>query len=227
MNGRILEICCDSVESAWAAANGGADRIELCSDLAADGLTPSCEVLENAGDLPVFVLVRCRPGDFVYSEAEIKKLCEDIEMMLDNGADGVVCGALLDNGEIDLEATRRFIDAAEGAPFTFHKAFDSCPDQECGMHQLAGLGVDRVLTSGGQRYALDAGERLARLAQIGGETTRVLCAGGVRSDNLRELVNIPGVTEFHSAARAAVEEPVSAREVRKMRKILDGAEPEW
>ena len=88
------------------------------------------------------------------------------------------------------------------------------------MEQLVALGVTRVLTSGGQRYAVDAVDRLARLAQIGGETTRVLCAGGVRSSNLRELATIPGVMEFHSAARASVDQPVSADEVRKMRGVL-------
>ena len=88
------------------------------------------------------------------------------------------------------------------------------------MEQLVTLGVDRVLTSGGQRYAVDAADRLAKLAQIGGETTRVLCAGGVRSNNLPELAAIPGVMEFHSAARASVDQPVSADEVRKMRDIL-------
>jgi copper homeostasis protein len=217
---RLLEICCDSLESARAAAEGGADRIELCVDLAADGLTPSRELLADAGELPVFVLVRCRPGDFVYTDAEVRAMCADIEAMREAGAAGIVCGALRGSGEIDLNATHRLIAAAEGLPFTFHKAFDLCPDQERSMERLAGLGVERVLTSGGERYAVDAMERLAKLATIGGGTTAVLCGGGVRATGLRELVKIPGVTEFHSAARASVGEPVDVGEVRAMRAIL-------
>ena len=175
MSDRLLEICCDSLESARAAAEGGADRIELCVDLAADGLTPSRELLADAGELPVFVLVHCRPGDFVYTDAEVRAMCADIEAMREAGAAGIVCGALRGSGEIDLNATHRLIAAAEGLPFTFHKAFDLCPDQERSMERLAGL---------------------------------------------RELVKIPGVTEFHSAARASVGEPVDVGEVRAMRAIL-------
>ena len=184
-------------------------------------MTPSRELLENTQDLPVFVLIRERPGNFVFTEAEIRSMCEDIEIACEAGVAGIVCGALLANGEIDQGATRRFLEAAQGVPFTFHKGFDACGDLERGMEVLVNLGVDRVLTSGGERLAVDAIDRLAALARIGGEATRVLCGGGVRSDNLPGLVEIPGVSEFHSAARADVTEPVSTREVRAMREVLD------
>ena len=224
MSDRALEICCDSLGSARAAADGGADRIELCADLAADGVTPEVDDLRAAVEVvPTFVLVRCRPGDFTFTGTEIDTMCDDIRRMCEAGAAGIVSGALLESGEIDVEATRRLLGAARGTPFTFHKAFDLCPDQESAMRQLVGLGIDRVLTSGGQRYAVDAIDRLARLAEIGGGTTRVLCGGGVRAENLARLVEVPAVDEFHSAARPSVDRPVSLGDVRAMRRILDGA----
>ena len=137
-----------------------------------------------------------------------------------SGADGIVCGALTGAGEVDQVATRRFLDLADGLPFTFHRGFDSCVDLERSMHVLVELGVDRVLTSAGGSRAIDSMDRLARLAAIGGDTTKVLCGGGVRSTNLAELANIPGIEEFHSAARSSVVEPVSAAEVRAMRQLL-------
>ncbi len=137
------------------------------------------------------------------------------------GRTGSSLGRWTSEGGIDLAATGRMVGAAGGLPFTFHKAFDACADLERGMAELVGLGVRRVLTSGGGRRAVDSMPRLARLAQLGGNVTRVLCAGGVRSASLSELLQIPGVTEFHSAARASVAEPVDAAEVRALRAGLD------
>jgi len=221
---RQLEICCDSLESAQVAADAGADRIELCVDLHLDGLTPPLAILQGVKarvSIPVFVLVRSRPGGFVFSETELKAMGDEIVSLRQGGADGIVCGALDPEGGIDLSATERMIEAAGGLPFTFHKAFDACADLERGMAQLVELGVRRVLTSGGGRRAVESVPILTRLAELGGEATRVLCAGGVRSASLAELVQIPGVTEFHSAARASVAEPVDAAEVRALRAGLD------
>lgn len=221
---RLLEICCDSVESALAAAGAGADRIELCVELQEDGLTPPEAMLravKAAVPIPVFVLVRCRPGGFIFSAGEQRVMARQIESALRCGADGIVCGALSSDGGIDLGATRGMLAAAGGLPFTFHRAFDACADLERGMAELIELGVDRVLTSGGGRRAVDSMPQLARLARLGGAATRVLCGGGVRSSNLSGLIEIPGVLEFHSAARASVVEPVDACEVRALRDGLD------
>jgi copper homeostasis protein len=214
------------VESALAAAGAGADRIELCVALHEDGLTPPevmLRAVKAAVPIPIFVLVRCRPGGFVFSAGEQRVMLVQIELMRRCGADGIVCGALTSSGGIDLEATRGMVAAAGGLPFTFHKAFDACADLERGMAELVGLGVDRVLTSGGGRRAEDSMPRLARLAELGGNVTRVLCGGGVRSANISELMKIPGVLEFHSAARTSVEEPVDASEVRALRDKVDMA----
>jgi copper homeostasis protein len=223
VSGRLLEICCDSLESVEAAAAGGADRIELCVDLSADGLTPPVGLLQAAKAavaIPVFVLVRCRPGDFIFSDRDVQAMVAEIQVARGGGADGIVCGALCAGGVIDVPATQCFMAAAEGLPFTFHKAFDACEDLEAAMADLVALGVDRVLTSAGERRAVDALERLARLAVIGGEDTRVLCGGGVRAENLAELVRVPGLREFHSAARPSVAEPVDRAEVAAMVTVL-------
>ncbi|MGI9243985.1 MAG: copper homeostasis protein CutC, partial [Verrucomicrobiales bacterium] len=143
MEHRQLEICCDSFESAQTAAAAGADRIELCVDLPVDGLTPPTELLREvkAGvGIPVFVLVRCRPGGFVFTDAELGTMLDEISALRDCGADGIVSGALRDDDSIDTAAAEQLVEAAGGLPFTFHKAFDACVDRKQGMEVLVELG---------------------------------------------------------------------------------------
>ena len=146
-----FEVCANSVASCLAAQEGGAHRVELCAGIPEGGTTPSYGEITMARRLlhiRLHVIIRPRGGDFLYSPIEVETMLEDIRMARRAGADGLVFGCLRENGDIDIETTRRLIDAAEGTPVTFHRAFDHCRDPYRALDELASLGVTRILTSG-------------------------------------------------------------------------------
>eukprot|EP00123_Amoebidium_parasiticum_P021030 comp6035_c0_seq1/m.1879 comp6035_c0_seq1/g.1879 ORF comp6035_c0_seq1/g.1879 comp6035_c0_seq1/m.1879 type:complete len:267 (-) comp6035_c0_seq1:104-904(-) len=190
-----LEVCIDSVASAIAAEEGGADRVELCSALSEGGLTPSIGLLKTVKKrtqkVKVFPIIRPRAGDFLYSEDEFQVMLSDIQELKSAGADGVVVGVLLADGTVDEERTRRLIEAARPLPVTFHRAFDMTRDLQEAFSTLLSLGIDRVLTSGACRSALDnlpLLHDLAKMAHQSNAPTRLMVCGGVRSHNAAEML---------------------------------------
>ena len=196
----IVEACVDSVESALAAERGGANRLELCDALFDGGTTPSAGMIEACKEhvsIPVFVIVRPRGGGFVYSESELDVMRRDIIAARELGADGVVIGALRPDGSVHEEHTRTLVAAAGETPVTFHRAFDFTPDLGRALEALITCGVARVLSSGGAPTARDGAERLATLVRQAGDRIVVMAGGGVREDNVREIVVASGVREVH------------------------------
>lgn len=204
----LLEVCVDSAETLRRAESGGAQRIELCARLDLGGLSPDGELLSLARrtcPLPLHVMVRPRAGDFVYENAELARMRNEIEDLVRFGVAGVVFGALRRDRSIDVEATRELVRVARPLSVTFHRAFDDTPDPSVALEQLIDLGVQRVLTTGGAVDAHTGRFALARLvAQARGRIV-VLAGGGVRAHNWRELVRDSGVTEIHSSTVFAVE----------------------
>ncbi len=195
-----VEACVDSIESALAAEAGGADRLELCDNLAEGGTTPSAGTIAVCRELvgiPLFVLVRARGGSFVYSAAEVEAMARDVALCRELRADGVVIGALRPDGAIDLDATRFLIAAARPMAVTFHRAFDVCRDPAAALDELIGLGVERVLTSGQQASAIDGAVLIGQLVQRAAGRIGILAGGGVTEENVRRLVSITGVHEIH------------------------------
>lgn len=232
----LLEICLDDVEGAGVAESAGADRIELCADLGSGGTTPSIgtveTVLGSVHRVGVQVLVRQRPGDFVYTPQEARAMELDVRALVAAGASasvevGVVVGALTPEGRVDREVTARLVSAAGGAPVTFHKAFDGCADQLTALEDLVDLGVGRVLTSGGRPTALQGAERLRELVTRAAGRISVLAGGGVRADHVAGLVADTGVTEVHlrahgrDGATARRGQVTSAEVVAAVRAALD------
>lgn len=204
---RLLEICVESVPSALHAQTGGADRIELCDNLHQGGITPSAGKITLAKKLlhiPVFVLIRPRKGDFLYSAIEFDTLIEDIALARQSGADGIVSGALLPDGRIDMARTRLMLEAAEGLPFTFHRAFDMCSDPLRAIDELAALGVQRILSSGQQPDAVSGFDNLCRFAQHAAGRITIMACGGLMPNNVRPLTEVPEIQEFHAAVRTTV-----------------------
>ncbi len=182
MNPRIaVEICVGDLESALQAAEGGADRVELCADLGVGGTTPSAGTIAEACrrlKIPAHVLIRPRAGDFVPSTAELCAMRQDIQTAKHLGAAGVVFGMLRADGTIDSAATAELIELARPLSVTFHKAFDQTRDPEQALDALIAVGADRVLTSGCRATAEEGREILKRLiAQRGGESSSLLAAG--------------------------------------------------
>ena len=203
MSTPILEVCCASADFALAAAEAGADRVELCDNLIEGGTTPSVGAVAVAAarsGVPVMAMVRPRGGDFLYSALEFDVMLRDIDVLGSAGVSGLVFGVLDAGGRIDRERTRRLIEAARPLPVTFHRAFDLSRDLEESLDTLAELGADRILTSVGQASVLDGLDRLAALIERAAGSVVVMPGGGIRPDNIEAVAKVPGVTEIHVGA---------------------------
>lgn len=212
----VVEICLDDLAGVRVAEEAGADRIELCAALGEGGITPSigtvAGALRAATRIGIQVLVRQRPGDFVYDEDELQAMVDDIHSIraLPNPSSvvvGFVIGALRADGRVNVDATRRLVAACGDAPVTFHKAFDQLADRAEALQQLADLGVTRVLTSAGAATALEGADGLARLVELAGDRVTILAGGGVRPANVAEVVRRTGVEEVHLRAPRPVATP--------------------
>ncbi|UPG91958.1 copper homeostasis protein CutC [Luteibacter aegosomaticola] len=200
----LLEVAANSAASAFAAQEGGAGRVELCASLDEGGVTPShgTLVLAREGlEIPLYVLIRPRAGDFVYDDHEIEAMLDDIMHCRELGCDGVVVGALTPEGDIDVDACERFLDAAQGMGVTFHRAFDLVEDQAAALEVLIELGFERVLTSGGMPGAVAGAGRLARLVAQAGQRISVMPGAGIEPGNVAALRDLTRAREFHASAK--------------------------
>ncbi|MFP5210416.1 MAG: copper homeostasis protein CutC [Acidobacteriota bacterium] len=207
----VLEICVDSLESAIVAAKGGAERIELCSDLMEGGITPSAGLIQavrNAVAIDLFVMIRPRGGDSVYSIRELEVMEKDIAVARQLGANGVVLGVLRRDGRVDIRRTEQLVKLALPMQVTFHRAFDMTPDLEQACEDVIAAGAHRILTSGGKQTARKGGAQIARLVKRAGTRVGVMAGSGINARNAVELARVTGAAEFHASLRKQVKNPV-------------------
>jgi len=202
----LLEISVEAIDAATAAMRGGADRVELCQDLSAGGVTPSAATMREARQqiaIPIFVMIRPRAGDFCYSPAELEQMKRQIELAQKAQMDGVVFGILTRNGSVDVRRCAELVELAKPLPATFHRAFDEQKGhgQKLWLDRLEDVistGATRLLTSGGRRTAEEGCPRLARfVSQAGGRIT-LLPGGSIRPGNLKDIAKKTRAAEFHS-----------------------------
>lgn len=213
----IVEVCVDSVESAAAAQQGGADRVELCAALIEGGITPSLGSMEAARrrlTIGINMMVRPRGGDFLYSDLEFEIMCADIEMAKRSGANGVVIGLLNADGSVDLTRTLRLVDLARPLSVTFHRAFDMSSDPFAALEALVSLGVDRVLTSGQEASAGDGIELLRGLVTRAAGRIVIMPGGGIHERNIERVVRETGAREVHVTGTRSVESGMRFRNTR-------------
>jgi copper homeostasis protein len=209
-----LEICVDSVESAIAAEAGGADRVELCSAISEGGLTPSIGMMRAVRariEIGMFVMIRPRGGDFVYSPEELNSMRDDIACAAGEGADGVVLGLLTPEGSVDVENTGLLATLAAPMQVTFHRALDMTRDLGVALEDVVRTGAHRVLTSGGANTALHGSKRTASLVRAAGRRIRIMVCGQIRPSNVGEVAALTGAREFHASLRKPVSGPMLYR----------------
>ncbi|KAJ3643099.1 hypothetical protein Zmor_025832 [Zophobas morio] len=206
---RSLEVCVDSYESAVAAINGGATRLELCSSLTEGGLTPSpgllLQILEYTKKVPVFCMLRCRPGNFVYTTEEIEIMKKDAMILQKYGAHGFVFGALNTNDEVDMKQCREIIMACFPHPVTFHRAFDVCRRPTIEIEVIIDLGFTRVLTSGQQSNAQLGVKMIKNLMEQVGDRICIMPGGGINKQNLAFIIEHVEAKEYHGSFKKAKE----------------------
>jgi copper homeostasis protein len=201
----LVESCVTSLAEAEASVDAGAGRVELCAELDEGGLTPPADLVREVAltvPVPVFAMVRPRPGDFVYARAEIDCMLRQVEAARSAGASGIVTGALRPDGSVDAAALRRLVDAAGPLPVTFHRAFDAARDPGGALEILVDVGVARVLTSGGGSAAIDGADALAGLVRRARSRIVIMPGGRVRGAHVVELVRRTGAAEVHARAEA-------------------------
>lgn len=200
-NTLIFEACVETFDDAIAAEKRGANRIELCSALDQDGLTPSPELTLKCVQhltIPVMAMVRPRGGNFVYAEDEILLMEAEIEYFKQSGVTGVVFGLLTNDGAIDVENTRRLAKLASPLEVTFHKAIDYSDDILKSFQELNTIeGITRVLTSGGMDTAWNGRNILKQMQDIPGRRIKIIAAGKVLPGNRVQIAESTGVSELH------------------------------
>ena len=196
----IKEACVESFEKSLEAQNNGANRIELCENLAVGGTTPSygtVKVCLEKLNIPIFPMIRARGGNFVYSKDEIEIMKEDIKLFKELGVKGIVLGCLTSENKIDLELTRELVDLAYPMEVTFHKAIDEITNPLDYIDDLVNIGIKRILTSGGKATALEGKDLINEMIKKSNEKLKVVVAGKVTKENLNELSNLICANEFH------------------------------
>ena len=205
-----LEVCANSVTSALAAQEGGAVRVELCENLKEGGTTPSHGQILMARSLlhiKLYVLIRPRGGDFLYSDLEYQIMMADIRYCIEAGCDGVVIGMLNPDGSIDTERCLEMARLARqwGLGVTFHRAFDMCANLVKALEEIIEMGCERILTSGGKSTAMEGATVINHLVQKAAGRISIMPGSGVSEANVANLVHFTGVTEVHSSARTSVQ----------------------
>jgi len=213
MRSITFELCAETLQACLAAREGGANRIELCSALRKDGLTPSHGFVQAAvkqSGLPVYVLLRPRTGDFVYGDAEFALMREDLLHARTLGASGFALGILRSDGTVDLKRTRELVELAAPLEVTFHRAFDLTPSLDEALEDVIATGCKRVLTSGGEHDVVAGSGSLARLVESAAERVDIAAGGGLRLDNAAKVARATHAHHFHGSVRKIVANAVSA-----------------
>ena len=203
----IIEIATSDFLTTQSAVRGGADRIELCANLAEGGTTPSyghIRLCREAFDILIYPIIRPRGGDFLYNDQEFDQMMHDVKLCKELGCDGVVIGLLNNDGTIDKKRSAKLVEAAYPLGVTFHRAFDRCRDPFEAMEVIIDIGCERILTSGQKPLAPDAAGLIAELNTAADSRIIIMPGSGVRKENIKELARQTGCVEFHSSLRAQI-----------------------
>jgi len=207
----LIEIATSDFLTTKSAVEGGADRIELCANLAEGGTTPSYAHIKKcreAFDIALFPIIRPRGGDFLYTKDEFEIMKNDIKLCKELGCEGIVIGLLNMDGTIDMTRTAELIELAYPSEVTFHRAFDRCKDPFVALEELIEIGCQRILTSGQKPTVNEGVDLIAELNKKADDRIIILPGSGVRKDNIKMLAEKIGCIEFHSSLRGKTKSPM-------------------
>jgi len=207
----LIEIATSDFLTTKSAVEGGADRIELCANLAEGGTTPSYAHIKKcreAFDIALFPIIRPRGGDFLYTKDEFEIMKNDIKLCNEIGCEGIVIGLLNMDGTIDMTRTSELIELAYPLEVTFHRAFDRCKDPFAALEELIEIGCQRILTSGQKPTVSEGVDLIAELNKKADDRIIILPGSGVRKDNIKMLAEKTGCIEFHSSLRGKAKSPM-------------------
>ncbi len=200
----LLEIAVFNIQSALLAAEAGADRIELCENPADGGTTASygtLKIIKEKIFIPVFPIIRCRGGDFFYTDEEFQVMKKDVQLCKSLGFEGIVIGLLNIDGTINMKRSSQLVELAYPLEVTFHRAFDRTRDPFNALEEIIKCGCSRILTSGQMPTAFEGKELIQQLIIKADDRIIILPGSGVRSNNIGELAQFTNTTELHSSAR--------------------------
>ena len=210
----ILECCVDSVESAIHAANGGASRLELCSNLIIGGTTPDVALVKEIRkytDIRIHALIHPRFGDFCYTRHEIEIMKSQIRALKDTGVEGVVIGALDEDGNLNIPVMKELIAEAEGLSVTLHRAFDMCCDPYQALEDAIELGIDTILTSGQKQAAWEGRALLAELIEKADGRIDIMAGAGINASVIEKLIPITKGSSYHMSGKVTLDSPMRYR----------------
>jgi copper homeostasis protein len=196
------------------ARKGGAGRIELCDNFTEGGTTPSYGTILVALkhlQMDLFVIIRPRGGDFLYSDIEFEVMKQDILFVRDAGVKGVVFGILSKDGKIDIERNRQLLELAKPMQATFHRAFDMTDDPFSALEDIITIGFDRILTSGQKATAIEGADTISKLVKQAGNRIIIMPGSGINEENILELAQKTGAKEFHASLRKKVKSNMKYR----------------
>jgi copper homeostasis protein len=213
------EVCVEGAGSVKAAEEGDAHRVELCAGLVEGGTTPSLGTIAQSlevASIPIVVLLRPRGGDFCYDDLELEVMTQDVRHVKELGVYGIATGALTPEGEVDVPTMERIMEAAGDLSVTFHRAFDMTKSPFQSLETLVSLGVDRILTSGQERSVPEGIPLIRGLSEAAGDRISIMPGGGIREENIQEIIQRTGVEEVHFTAFSHSESPMIHRNARPL-----------
>ena len=219
-----IEIACFNLESALIAQKYGADRIELCADMLAGGTTPTIETIQQARknlSIDLYVMIRPRGGNFVYSETEFEQMKSEIETIKKLRVNGFVFGILNEDKTINIEQNKVLVELAKPFPCTFHRAFDAVSNYEKALEDVISCGFSTILTSGTFPNVMEGKEVLKQLVIQANNRIEIMPGGGLRSTNISELNETVKANWYHSSAITDGSETANSEEITQLKNKLN------
>lgn len=218
-----LEIACFNLQSAIIAQENGADRVELCDTIKDGGTTPNVEITKAAREelsIPLYVMIRPRGGDFVYSDAEFNQMKSEILQFKKMQIDGFVFGILNEDQSVNKDQNSELVELANPFPCTFHRAFDVANDVFQSLEDVIDCGFKTILTSGQENNVVEGIDALARLVEKASNRIVIMPGGGLRSSNIKSLKEKTNATFYHSSAITDTGETANGDEVKRLKENL-------